>query len=499
MAESQAWAGDLLDRKPLAEYLTKSLKAQSASLAVSERGLTVALDAEWGAGKSFFVINWRDDLRAAGHPVVYFDAWENDIGDEAAISLMAAILSELRGCLPKNQVVIEKAESLGKKSIKKLRRALMPAAGVILKGLVKKTTSIAVDELMDAISDADEEGSEDSSVKVDAVLDGLFEKALLEHESRKEELIAFKSSLTDLLNLVCKSGRSNPLFVFVDELDRCRPSYAIKLLEEIKHIFGIKNVVYVVSTNIDQLQSSVRAVYGLDFDGRGYLRRLFNREYSLPRVGGTSFANDLIIRLGWKPVKVELGLPRRSSGGKSTIADTWVIISEAFGFDYRTQEQVFSLAVEASTFVDQDAGENPLHVLWLFYLSALYYVFPSFLREIASGSVDQMRESIIKSIKKDVEIFYNLPADRFDRDAGQKSKSLSHVLLSYLELSLTPSRKVFDLGQGNSYEYPANIRNALIGEVGAYYGGSMPPFLSIKNYADLVLGSGFVMGSQVAE
>ncbi|MDY4341302.1 P-loop NTPase fold protein [Xanthomonas sp. LF07-6] len=321
MGESQTWAGDLLDRKPLADYLTKSLKAQSASLAASERGLTVALDADWGAGKSFFVINWCDELRAAGHPVVYFDAWENDIGDEAAISLMAAILSEIKVYLPKAELVVEKANQLRKKSIKNLRRALMPAAGLVIKGVIKKTTSIAVDELMDVFVESNEDDGEGSSIKMDDVLDGLFEKALLEHDSRKQELIAFKSSLTGLLGLVCGNGKNIPLFVFVDELDRCRPSYAIKLLEEIKHIFGIKDVVYVVSTNIDQLQSSVRAVYGSDFDGRRYLRRLFNREYSLPKVGGTGFAKGFIARTGWSPPNFELGLPRQSqSAGENLLS-----------------------------------------------------------------------------------------------------------------------------------------------------------------------------------
>ncbi|MDQ1091675.1 hypothetical protein QE400_001088 [Xanthomonas sacchari] len=497
MSAPQTWTGDLLDRKPLADYLTKSLKAQSASLASSERGLTVALDADWGEGKSFFVINWRDDLRAAGHPVVYFDAWENDIGDEAAISLMAAILSELKVYLTKGELVAEQARKLRKKSIKNLRRALMPAAGVVLKGLIKKTTAIAVDEFMDVFVESNGDDSDGSPVKMDDVLDGLFEKALLEHDSRKQELAAFKSSLTELLGLVCGNGKSIPLFVFVDELDRCRPSYAIKLLEEIKHIFGIKDVVYVVSTNIDQLQSSVRAVYGSDFDGRRYLRRLFNREYSLPTVGGTSFAKGLIARLGWFPLNVELGLPRQSqsAGEKRTSADTWVLISEAFGFDYRTQEQVFSLAVEASGFITQDARKNPLHVLWLFYLASLYYTNPSVLRNIASGSVVQVREMVGESIKKDVEIICDFPGDGYDRTAGKKAVKISVVLSEYLVLSLMPARKVFDLERGNSYEYPANVRNVLISELGGSYGGSSPPFLSIRDYAKLVLSSGYVVSA----
>jgi len=499
MRTAEAWSEDVLDRKPLANYLTRSLKAQSVSLATIERGLTVALDGDWGSGKSFFVTNWCNDLRAAGHPVVYFDAWENDIGDEAAVSLMAAILSELRTCLPKGDVVATKARQLRKDSIKKLRRALMPAAGLVLKGILKKTTSIAVDELVEVFVESNGKEGEDSSVKVDDILDDLFEKALLEHDSRKQELAAFKVSLADLLNLVCGNEKNKPLFVFVDELDRCRPSYAIKLLEEIKHIFGVKDVVYVVSTNIDQLQSSVRAVYGAEFDGRRYLRRLFNREYLLPKVDGTSFAESFIARMGWMPPKVELGLPY-TSGERETIADVWVLISDAFGFDYRTQEQVFSLAVEVSGFITQESGENPLHVLWLFYLSALYYSSLSLLREIASESVSQAHEKIGQSIKNDIKINYDLPGSRYERTSGLKSKSLSSVICSYFDFSMTPSKKIFDSNMGNIYDYPASIGHVLQGELGGVYSrGASPSFLSIHFYAKLVLSSGYLVGSERKE
>jgi hypothetical protein len=95
-AQRHDWSRDALGRKPLADYLTASLRTQVAFQSQSnKRGLTVALDADWGAGKTFFVKEWMQDLKASGHPVIYFDAWENDIGDEASVALMAAVLSGL--------------------------------------------------------------------------------------------------------------------------------------------------------------------------------------------------------------------------------------------------------------------------------------------------------------------------------------------------------------------------------------------------------------------
>jgi len=496
MLAAEAWSEDLLDRKPLADYLTKSLKSQSASLALSERGLTVALDADWGAGKSFFVTNWVTELRCLGHPVVYFDAWENDIGDEAAISLMAAILAVLRECLPKNATISEKASRLRTDSIKKLRRALVPAVGVVFKGLLKKTTSIAVDELIEVFTEADSQDPQHSKGEMDDILDGLFEAALVEHDSRKEKLAAFKASLVNLLDLICENGNAKPLFVFVDELDRCRPSYAIKLLEEIKHIFGIKDVVYVVSTNIDQLQSSVRAIYGSDFDGRRYLRRLFNREYSLPRVDSGKFADSVIVKLGWKPAKVESGLPveRMTKVVERSLGDVWSLMGKAFGFDYRTQEQVLTLAAEASLVIEAEYKDRPVHILWIFYLSSLYYSSLSLLKKIVLGTVNQAE--IVQSLKTDVPIIYNSPEYSGGRAQSRKKANLSAAIGKYFDLSVMPSRKVFDLDAGNIYDYPGGINYILQAELGGRFDGATPPFLSINAYPSLVLNAGYLAASE---
>lgn len=64
-----------------------------------------------------------------------------------------------------------------------------------------------------------------------------------------------------------------PVVVLVDELDRCRPSYAIEMLEVIKHFFTTKNFVFIVATDTSQLTHSINAVYGANFDSSQYLKR----------------------------------------------------------------------------------------------------------------------------------------------------------------------------------------------------------------------------------
>lgn len=64
---------------------------------------------------------------------------------------------------------------------------------------------------------------------------------------------------------------TQPLIVIVDELDRCRPSYAVKFLEIAKHFFLVDYVVYVLAINRRELSHSVKVVYGSEFDATGYL------------------------------------------------------------------------------------------------------------------------------------------------------------------------------------------------------------------------------------
>jgi KAP family P-loop domain len=86
--------------------------------------------------------------------------------------------------------------------------------------------------------------------------------------------------------MVVGGFKKSPFFVLVDELDRCRPTYAVELLERIKHLFDVDGIVFVVATDAQQLQCSVRALYGTDFDANRYLRRFFDQSFHFetPRI-----------------------------------------------------------------------------------------------------------------------------------------------------------------------------------------------------------------------
>ena len=74
------------------------------------------------------------------------------------------------------------------------------------------------------------------------------------------------------------------IIIFIDELDRCRPDFAVRLLERVKHYADLPNVIFVMSTNLIELQYMVRNVYGEGFDAARYLDRFFDIHMILPEI-----------------------------------------------------------------------------------------------------------------------------------------------------------------------------------------------------------------------
>ena len=97
-----------------------------------------------------------------------------------------------------------------------------------------------------------------------------------------EELKEAMATLLDgIVGSTAKPKLIYPLFIFVDELDRCRPTFAIEMLEAIKHVFGIPQIFFVIATDSEQLQHSINAVYGEKFGSYNYLKRFFDASFQL--------------------------------------------------------------------------------------------------------------------------------------------------------------------------------------------------------------------------
>ncbi|MEX3950644.1 P-loop NTPase fold protein [Paraburkholderia sp. EG287A] len=276
---SQPFDDDQLDRKKAAEFLTNYLvgRHRVAGSVPGNESFVLNVNAEWGLGKTYFLREWAKMLRSQGHFVVYFDAWENDYSSDPFVGFMSAINAQLTASLPTRGKIANKAKAMTLAGTKVIKTA---APGIAL-AVIKHLSGVDFHDVASHI----EEAAKGAGEEIISIIKADLEK---QNKDLKNAIEEFKSSFASFAKTYeIRAAAKLPIFLMVDELDRCRPSYAIELLEKIKHVFRVANVYTVVATDSEQLAHSIKAVYGARFDSRKYLRRFFDHESRLdtPQFG----------------------------------------------------------------------------------------------------------------------------------------------------------------------------------------------------------------------
>ncbi|MEZ9472280.1 P-loop NTPase fold protein [Vibrio lentus] len=159
------------------------------------------------------------------------------------------------------------------------------------------------------------------------------------------------------------------VFVLVDELDRCRPTYAIEMLETIKHFFSLDNYIFVVATDTNQLSHSIKAVYGSEFDGTEYLSRFFNRSAALPEPDKSLFAkllvNDSLL------VEIDVKMVSDLEYSVEFLAKLLHEVSTMYDLSLRRMEQVFR-KLESCILYELDTENRYFDIRLLIQLIAEY-------------------------------------------------------------------------------------------------------------------------------
>lgn len=118
----------------------------------------------------------------------------------------------------------------------------------------------------------------DSSSLVDS-LTAVFGASLSQEISNYNVLRQTLAKFRDLL----QRAVNEKVVFFIDELDRCRPDYAVRLLELVKHFFSVEGIIFVMVIDKKHLCESIKGFYGSPaFDTSDYLRRFFEVEVELP-------------------------------------------------------------------------------------------------------------------------------------------------------------------------------------------------------------------------
>jgi predicted KAP-like P-loop ATPase len=238
-----------LDRRKYANVLLDLVNSYS-------NGFVLAINNKWGTGKTTFIKMWEQDLKDKEFQTVYFNAWENDFENNPLTALMGELKNiTTKSTEPKFKIALKNASILSKH-----------IAPIIVQSIADKY--INTKEIKDAI------------VNVTKGINDVFENEVNEYAKKKKGIIDFRKSLSEF---IANTNEGKPLIFLIDELDRCRPDYAVSILEQIKHFFSVPNIVFVLSIDKVQLGNSVKGVYGSDrIDADEYLRRFIDIEYSIP-------------------------------------------------------------------------------------------------------------------------------------------------------------------------------------------------------------------------
>lgn len=238
----------------------ESIKALTAVIDSIEGPCVMAVDAGWGMGKTTFLRMWAQHLRNERFPVVEFNAWETDFAQDPFIALASEIATGL--------------QNLGTTSGQLGGRRLRSGLAKVIRAAPGATARVAVSGIpLFGARLAQELQAKPSSPR----------QTMAEtYDETKGALESFRVSLAEVGEASANDNDGKPLVVLVDELDRCRPTYAIELLEVAKHLFSVDRIVFVLCLDRAQLACSVKAVYGESFDADGYLRRFFDIDYRLP-------------------------------------------------------------------------------------------------------------------------------------------------------------------------------------------------------------------------
>lgn len=233
-----------------------------------EGSLVVSLNGGFGSGKTTFLQMWENDLRerrktnmALPLPIT-LNAWESDYRGDALLAIISVLSRVVKEIPSANE------ETASSQAIREAVKDIAWFGLALANGLVAKATGLDSIKAGDVSSGKNKARRENSEEQID----------LLEmYEERSRSLTRLKRALKD-----CFGGDNPRAIILVDELDRCRPDYAIEYLETIKHIFDIRGLIFILAVDKHQLKSSAEALFGNGLKFDEYYRKFVHRNVFLP-------------------------------------------------------------------------------------------------------------------------------------------------------------------------------------------------------------------------
>jgi len=255
---------DLLGLSDFAQRLEKFIDVEQRYVPGS---LVLALSSKFGSGKTTFLNMWSSEIEARGDEekplVIRLNAWESDYYGDPLFAIISGMVDSVKNEGEDADAIIEAAKDVGR---------FVTAIG---SQVVQKFTGI------DPVAAGEfAEGKKAKQGKSDY----LSADAFTTYQARRDAMVSLQTALKDFV-----SNADSIVLFLVDELDRCRPDYAISYLETIKHVFDLGGAAFILAVDRDQLENSAKTAFGSDLDFDEYIRKFVHREVALPSIQDSGY------------------------------------------------------------------------------------------------------------------------------------------------------------------------------------------------------------------
>lgn len=255
---------DLLDLQGFSERLEKFIETEHAFV---DGSLVIALNSKFGFGKSTFLRMWQAAIESKERKlkplVIPLNAWESDYNGDPLFAIVSALAEAVEKTGGNADSLVEAAKTAGW------------FATAIGSQLVTKYTGVDVIAAGEFSKRRKANRREESLTSIDA---------FSAFEGRRKAM----DSMKDAIRGIVSSWHPKALFL-VDELDRCRPDYAISYLETIKHLFDTSGAVFILAADRLHLMNSAKTTFGVDLDFDEYYRRFVHRQVELPEISDEGY------------------------------------------------------------------------------------------------------------------------------------------------------------------------------------------------------------------
>jgi tRNA A37 threonylcarbamoyladenosine biosynthesis protein TsaE len=338
--------------------------------------LVIALDGQWGSGKSTFLKMWAGELRKAGFPVIYFDAFANDYVEDAFTALAGEIIG-----------LVQDAKKTGTATGKKFAKKAVEAGKIILRSGLKVGVKVGT---MGALDAADLKGLDaDLSSEASQLFDKHVGALLTKRNEERATISAFREALAELPQLLSGVQQPNegsetkkPLVFIIDELDRCRPLFALDVLERTKHFFAVPGVHFVFGANLIQLRNSIVVAYGPGIDAHVYLQKFIHLIVMLDH--GADYRSERTSKRYIEFLAKQLQFKLEDSRAVELSTELIEYIADEHDLSLRAIERIFSNLVIALTVTDENVLRLPPVLAGLCILKVIH---PDLYRKAKKGTL----------------------------------------------------------------------------------------------------------------